>query len=157
MLFGFRLVPEWACDREFSAIDAFPVMCTIRSLISGATSHSVRGPESEVPSMTFVVTESCIKCKLTDCVEVCPVDCFHEGPNFLVIDPDECIDCTLCEPECPVEAIYSEDELPDGQEQFLALNAELSQDWPVITEMKDAPEDADDWRDVKDKLQYLER
>ena len=64
--------------------------------------------------MTFVVTESCIKCKLTDCVEVCPVDCFHEGPNFLVIDPDECIDCTLCEPECPVEAIYSEDELPAG-------------------------------------------
>ena len=107
--------------------------------------------------MTFVVTESCIKCKLTDCVEVCPVDCFHEGPNFLVIDPDECIDCTLCEPECPVEAIYSEDELPPGQEQFLEINAELSQDWPVITEMKDAPDDADDWREVKDKLKFLER
>jgi len=110
--------------------------------------------------MTFVVTESCIKCKLTDCVEVCPVDCFHEGPNFLVIDPDECIDCTLCEPECPVEAIYSEDELPAGQEHFLKLNTELSQEWPVITEMKDPPgsaEDADEWRDVKDKLQYLER
>ena len=99
--------------------------------------------------MTFVVTEACIKCKLTDCVEVCPVDCFHEGPNFL--------DCTLCEPECPVEAIYSEDELPPGQEKFLKINADLSQDWPVITEMKDPPEDADDWRDVKDKLQYLER
>jgi len=70
--------------------------------------------------MTFVVTESCIKCKYTDCVDVCPVDCFHEGPNFLVIDPDECIDCTLCEPECPVEAIYSEDELPEGQEHFIA-------------------------------------
>ena len=95
--------------------------------------------------MTFVVTEACIKCKLTDCVEVCPVDCFHEGPNFLVIDPDECIDCTLCEPECPVEAIYSEDEVPEGQE------------WPVITEMQDPPPDADEWRDVKDKLQYLER
>ena len=106
--------------------------------------------------MTFVVTESCIKCKLTDCVEVCPVDCFHEGPNFLVIDPDECIDCTLCEPECPVEAIYSEDEIPPGQEKFLQINADLCQDWPVITEMKDAPADADDWRDVKDKLQYLE-
>jgi len=102
--------------------------------------------------MTFVVTEACIKCKLTDCVEVCPVDCFHEGPNFLVIDPDECIDCTLCEPECPVEAIYSEDELPAGQEQFLELNAELSREWPVITEMKDPPEDADEWREVKDKL-----
>ncbi len=107
--------------------------------------------------MTFVVTESCIKCKYTDCVEVCPVDCFHEGPNFLVIDPDECIDCTLCEPECPVEAIYSEDELPPDQAQYLELNAELSQNWPVITEMKPAPDDADDWKEVKDKLQYLER
>jgi ferredoxin len=107
--------------------------------------------------MTFVVTESCIKCKLTDCVEVCPVDCFHEGPNMLVLDPDECIDCTLCEPECPVEAIYSEDELPGGQEKFIELNAELSADWPVITEMKDAPADADDWREVKDKIQFLER
>jgi ferredoxin len=76
---------------------------------------------------------------------------------MLVIDPDECIDCTLCEPECPVEAIFSEDELPDGQEKFIELNAELAQDWPVITEMKDAPADADDWRDVKDKLQHLER
>jgi ferredoxin len=107
--------------------------------------------------MTFVVTESCIKCKLTDCVEVCPVDCFHEGPNMLVIDPDECIDCTLCEPECPVEAICAEDEMPDGQDNFLELNAELSQLWPVITEAKDPPPDADDWREVKDKLQHLER
>ena len=107
--------------------------------------------------MTFVVTESCIKCKYTDCVEVCPVDCFHEGPNFLVIDPDECIDCTLCEPECPVEAIFSEDELPAEQEHFLELNAELCRDWPVITEMKPAPEDADDWKEVKDKLELLEK
>ncbi len=112
-----------------------------------------QGPQS----MTFVVTESCIKCKLTDCVEVCPVDCFHEGPNMLVIDPDECIDCTLCEPECPVEAIYSEDELPEDQKKFLALNEELGRDWPVITEMKDPPEDADDWREIKDKFEYLER
>jgi ferredoxin len=107
--------------------------------------------------MTYVGTDSCIKCKLTDCVEVCPVDCFHEGPNMLVIDPEECIDCTLCEPECPVEAICSEDEIPEGQEEFLELNAELSQNWPVITEAKDAPVDADDWREVKDKLQYLEK
>jgi len=107
--------------------------------------------------MTFVVTESCIKCKYTDCVEVCPVDCFHEGPNFLVIDPDECIDCTLCEPECPVEAIVSEDDLPEDQQEFLALNAELSREWPVLSEKKDAPPDADDWQDVKDKLPYLER
>jgi len=85
------------------------------------------------------------------------VDCFHEGPNILVIDPEECIDCSLCEPECPVNAIYAEDDLPEGQEEFLALNADLSQNWPVITEMKAAPEDADDWREVTDKLQYLER
>jgi len=85
------------------------------------------------------------------------VDCFHEGPNFLVIDPDECIDCTLCEPECPVEAIYSEDEVPEGQEHFLKLNAELSLEWPVITEMQDPPADHEKWRDVKDKLKYLER
>jgi ferredoxin len=107
--------------------------------------------------MTFVVTEQCIKCKYTDCVEVCPVDCFHEGPNFLVIDPDECIDCTLCEPECPVEAILSEDDLTDDQRQYLDLNAELAREWPVITEKKDAPEDADDWQGVPDKLQQLER
>jgi len=107
--------------------------------------------------MTFVVTESCIKCKLTDCVEVCPVDCFHEGPNMLVIDPDECIDCTLCEPECPVEAIFSEDELPEDQIKFLDLIADLFLDGTATTEMKDAPEDADDWRGVKDKFQYLER
>jgi len=92
-----------------------------------------------------------------DCVEVCPVDCFHEGPNMLVIDPDECIDCTLCEPECPVEAIYAEDELPSGQEKFLELNVELSAIWPVITEIGDVPEDADDWADVENKFQYLER
>jgi len=107
--------------------------------------------------MTFVVVESCIKCKYTDCVEVCPVDCFHEGPNFLVIDPDECIDCTLCEPECPVEAIYPEDDIPEGQEGFLALNAELAKEWPVITQQKDAPDDAKDWDEVGDKLKYLER
>ena len=150
-------MPEWAYDCEFNAIDKSPVICVNHVLIRGTTSHSVRAPEIEVPSMTFVVTEACIKCKLTDCVEVCPVDCFHEGPNFLVIDPDECIDCTLCEPECPVEAIYSEDELPEGQEHYLKLNEELTQDWPVITEMKDPPDDADEWREVKDKLQYLER
>lgn len=107
--------------------------------------------------MPFIVTESCIKCKYTDCVEVCPVDCFHEGPNMLVIDPDECIDCTLCEPECPVEAIMSEDDVPDNMQGFIQLNAELSREWPVLSEMKDAPADADDWKEVKDKLQHLER
>ncbi len=107
--------------------------------------------------MTFVVTEECIKCKYTDCVEVCPVDCFHEGPNFLVIDPDECIDCTLCEPECPIEAIHPEDDVPEDQLQFIQLNAELAKIWPVITEKKDPLPDADEWAEVKDKLQYLER
>jgi ferredoxin len=107
--------------------------------------------------MTFVVTENCIKCKYTDCVEVCPVDCFHEGPNFLVIDPDECIDCALCEPECPIDAILAEDDLPEDQQHFLKLNAELSLDWPVITEKKDAPEDADEWVGKPDKLALLER
>jgi ferredoxin len=107
--------------------------------------------------MTYVVIDNCIRCKYTDCVEVCPVDCFHEGPNFLVIDPEECIDCTLCEPECPAEAIVAEDDIPVGQERFLELNAELAKIWPVITEKKDAPADAEKWDGVPDKLQYLER
>jgi len=107
--------------------------------------------------MTHVVTESCIKCKYTDCVDVCPVDCFKEGPNFLVIDPDECIDCAVCIPECPVNAIYAEEDLPAGQEAFTALNAELAKAWPVITDKKDALPDAEQWKDVKEKLQHLER
>ncbi len=107
--------------------------------------------------MTFVVNDNCIKCKYTDCVEVCPVDCFHEGPNMLVIDPEECIDCTLCEPECPVDAILSEDDLPADQRKYLELTAELSREWPVITEKKDAPPDAADWEGVANKLEYLER
>jgi len=107
--------------------------------------------------MTFVVVENCIKCKYTDCVEVCPVDAFHEGPNFLAINPDECIDCTLCEPECPVNAIYPEDDVPAGQEHYTALNAELCESWPVITERKDPPADAAEWEDKPDKLRLLER
>ena len=84
--------------------------------------------------MTFVVTENCIKCKYMDCVEVCPVDCFHEGPNFLTIDPEECIDCTLCEPECPAEAIYPEDDLPEGQDHVLV------QVGPQAEQRADGPE-----------------
>lgn len=106
--------------------------------------------------MTFVVTENCIKCKYQDCVEVCPVDCFYEGPNFLVINPDECIDCALCEPECPANAIFSEDELPEGQEVFIELNAELSQKWPNITQIGEQPADREEWNGKPDKLQYLE-
>lgn len=108
--------------------------------------------------MTHVVTESCIKCKYTDCVDVCPVDCFREGPNFLVIDPDECIDCAVCIPECPVNAIYAEEDVPADQQSFIALNVELSKGgWPSITRMKGHLPDADNWKDVKDKLQHLER
>ena len=107
--------------------------------------------------MTFVVIENCIKCKYTDCVEVCPVDCFREGPNFLVIDPEECIDCTLCEPECPANAIVAEDDLPANQAQFLALNKELARQWPVITERKEGLPDSKEWDGKPDKLKLLER
>jgi ferredoxin len=107
--------------------------------------------------MAYVVTEACIKCKYTDCVDVCPVDCFREGPNFLVIDPDGCIDCTLCVPECPAEAIYAEDDVPETQRDFVALNAELARQWPVIVERKAPPEDAEQWRGLHDKLRLLVR
>lgn len=105
--------------------------------------------------MTFVVTENCINCKYTDCVEVCPVDCFHEGPNFLVIDPDECIDCALCEPECPAEAICSEDDLPPEMAEFLQINAQKAKEWPSITAHKDPLPDADKWKGVKGKRKDL--
>lgn len=107
--------------------------------------------------MPFVVTDNCILCKYTDCVEVCPVDCFYEGPNFLVINPDECIDCALCEPECPAEAIFEEDDLADDQKHFIELNDELSQQWPNIVDKKEPLAEAEKWDGVKDKLQYLER
>ncbi|PCJ58360.1 MAG: ferredoxin [Rhodospirillaceae bacterium] len=101
--------------------------------------------------MPYVVTEACIKCKYTDCVEVCPVDCFYEGENMLIIHPDECIDCGVCEPECPVEAI-----IPDSEgdaDKWLELNTEYSKIWPNITKKKDQPADADDWKDVKNKFE----
>ena len=107
--------------------------------------------------MTHVVTESCIRCKYTDCVDVCPVDCFREGPNFLTIDPDECIDCAVCVAECPVNAIYAEEDVPADQQKFIPLNLELARHWPSITRSKGALQDADTWKDVQDKLPYLER
>ena len=107
--------------------------------------------------MTHVVTENCINCKHTDCVEVCPVDCFHAGPNMLVIDPDECIDCTLCVEECPAEAIFPEEEIPTGQEHFLELNRQLARKWPVLAQKIPAPEDAAQWDGVPDKLALLQR
>ena len=109
------------------------------------------------PNMPHVVCEACINCKRTDCVDVCPVDCFREGPNFLVIDPDECIDCAVCIPECPEAAIYAEEDVPEDQQEFIALNAELARVWPSITRRKPAPDDADEWRGVPNKRQYLKR
>ena len=106
--------------------------------------------------MTFVVTEKCIRCKFTDCVEVCPVDCFHEGPNFLVINPEECIDCNLCVDHCPVDAIYAEEDVPEDQQEFIALNAKLSQKWPVLDYKKDALPDSSKWENIASKRQYLE-
>lgn len=105
--------------------------------------------------MTFVVTDNCIKCKYTDCVAVCPVDAFFEGPNFLAISPTICIDCALCEPECPAEAIFQDDQLPPGQEAFVELNAELAEIWPNINQVKAAPPDAAQWDGIPDKLAHL--
>ncbi len=117
----------------------------------------VDGIYSSERAMTYVVTESCIRCKYTDCVDVCPVDCFREGPNFLAIDPDECIDCAVCVPECPVNAIYAEDDVPGDQQNFIAINLELAKQWPSITKSKAPLADADDWKDVKSKLEHLEK
>ena len=107
--------------------------------------------------MTHIVTESCIKCRYTDCVDVCPVDCFRAGPNFLVIDPDECIDCAVCIPECPVDAIYAEEDVPEDQKDFIDLNAELSKEWPSITRAEEKADDADKWADIDDKRNLLEK
>lgn len=105
--------------------------------------------------MTFVVTENCINCKHTTCVEVCPTDAFREGENFLVIDPDACVDCDLCPAECPVDAIYSEDELPKSQIQFLELNAKLSKLWSEIDFRKDPLSDHEFWDGKPEKIDLL--
>lgn len=107
--------------------------------------------------MTHVVTDNCIRCRYTDCVDVCPVDCFREGPNFLVIDPDECIDCAVCVAECPASAIYAEEDVPEQQIKFIDINAELAGRWPSITKSKAPLPEADEWNGKEDKLDYLER
>ena len=107
--------------------------------------------------MTYVVAEGCILCKHTDCVDVCPVDCFVEGPNFLAIDPDVCIDCAVCVPECPENAIYAEDDIPEDQKEFIQINAELSRLWPTLTKSKESLPEAEKWSGVADKLQHLIR
>lgn len=107
--------------------------------------------------MTHVVTDNCIMCKHTDCVTVCPVDCFYEGPNFLVINPDECIDCGVCIPECPVNAIVMDDDKTVKDMSFwLLLNERLSNQWPNITDAKDALSDAAEWKDKPNKIDLLE-
>ena len=105
--------------------------------------------------MTFVVTDVCIKCKYTDCVEVCPVDCFYEGENMLVIHPDECIDCGVCEPECPIDAIIPDSE-PEA-EKFLELNRDYSEIWPVLTRKKDPLPEAEEFKDKKDKMEFFSK
>ena len=107
--------------------------------------------------MTYVVTESCILCKHTDCVDVCPVDCFIEGPNFLAIDPEQCIDCAVCVPECPENAIFAEDDVPGDQQEFIKINAELAKLWPAITKSKASMLDHEKWTNIANKLQYLAR
>lgn len=106
--------------------------------------------------MTFVVTDACIKCKYTDCVEVCPTEAFREGPNFLAIEPVDCIDCTLCVPECPVGAIYADNDVPGDMREFVALNLTLAARWPVIVRRKPPLPDADRWAKINGKLPLLE-
>ena len=106
--------------------------------------------------MAYVVAEPCIKCKYTDCVEVCPVNCFYEGPNFLVIHPDECIDCGACEPVCPTKSIFPESDLPEKWKEYTKLNAELSTKWPNIAEKKQPLPEAEAFKDVADKRAMLD-
>jgi len=101
--------------------------------------------------MAYVVTETCIRCKYMDCVEVCPVDCFYEGENMLVIHPDECIDCGVCEPECPVEAIMPDTE--DGAERWMEVNREYAAKWPNITRKGEPLPDADEFKDAGGKFE----
>lgn len=103
--------------------------------------------------MAYVVTENCIKCKFQDCVTVCPVDCFYEGENFLVIHPDECIDCGVCEPECPADAIVADTE--PGLEDWLEINRKYAAIWPNISQVGTVPEDAEEWNGKSDKLKLL--
>jgi len=102
--------------------------------------------------MTYIVKDECIKCKLTDCVEVCPVDCFYEGENMLVINPDECIDCGVCEPECPINAIVADTDYEEkDKDKWLLLNKKFSAIWPNITKKKEPMNEHEKFKDIKDK------
>lgn len=120
--------------------------------MSGPSAFHQTLPGYRRAAMTYIVTDACIRCKFTDCVEVCPVDCFYEGENMLVIHPDECIDCGVCEPECPVEAIKPDTE-DDADGKWLALNSKYAAEWPNITRRKDAPGDAAEFETVTGKLE----
>lgn len=106
--------------------------------------------------MTHIVAEPCVACKFTDCVAVCPVDCFHEGVNFLTIDPDTCIDCGLCVPECPTAAIFAEDDLPEKWNDYIEINTKYAAEWPVIDAQKDPLPEAEDMKEVEDKREMLD-
>ena len=121
--------------------------CTIRWL------GSRRPVFYEDAQVTYIVNESCIKCKYMDCVEVCPVDCFYEGENMLVIHPDECIDCGVCEPECPIDAIKPDTE--PGLEKWLEINTQYAEIWPNITVKREPPPDAKEWEGKPDKASLL--
>jgi ferredoxin len=132
---------------------------TAGGLPIGGTARAPHPPVMEEPGgnpMPYVVAEPCILCKYTDCVEVCPVDCFYEGPNFLVIHPEECIDCGACEPVCPTKAIFPEDSLPAKWKEYVQLNADLSRKWPNIAEKKDALSEAEKWKAVEEKRARLD-
>src|ERR1700680_1464682 len=130
---------------------ALIVRCPVKRFFAKVThSRDFRSTE-----LTYVVNESCIRCKTMDCVAVCPVNCFYEGENMVVIHPDECIDCGVCEPECPVDAIKADTE--PGLENWLSLNTEYANIWPNIAVKKAPPPDWKEWEGKADKLQYFSR
>jgi ferredoxin len=149
-----REISEFACRRR-QCTAVCRVTCLELCRINADAGRGQATPEAL--RMTFVVTENCIKCKYTDCVKVCPVECFHEGPNFLVIDPERCTDCALCEPECPAKAIVPAEDLPPDCAHFQALNADLARLWPTITESRAPSADSRDWDGKPGKLALLER
>jgi ferredoxin len=134
------------------AAGALPHGCMrVRLTYGDMRSYALAVSPGAQVEMTYVVTDACIRCKYMDCVEVCPVDCFYEGDNMLVINPSECIDCGVCEPECPAEAILPDTE--SGLEKWLEINNTFAAQWPNITRKREAPADADEWKDVKDKYE----